>query len=218
MKWYEKGWVIFLWIIFFFPVGLFLLWKYAHCRNLTKMVITALFIVITPITILPVSENTSTVLGIIAIIIALAAIICYVHKIQKKYESIFINWNGKIHNTDEQGVRIYRTLHDNLSIHCFTENESAEVTGTSGEIYQVTFQNCTCPDFEKRQQPCKHMYFLAKELKKLSNFELQLFCKKPKNKRNGQKKEQYTVHGNKFDFIVTSYETEGKPTKKDKIK
>ena len=87
MKWYEKGWVIFLWIIFFFPVGLFLLWKYAHCRNLTKMVITALFIVITPITILPVSENTSTVLGIIAIIIALAAIICYVHKIQKKYEN-----------------------------------------------------------------------------------------------------------------------------------
>lgn len=134
-------------------------------------------------------------------------------KSSKKLGNVFNKWEKSIHDTPEQKIRVYRALHDNLSICRFTGNESAEIVGTSGEIYQVTLQNCTCPDFEERQQPCKHMYFLAKELKKVSKLDLQFYSEEPKK----QKKEQHTVHGNKFDFIVTSYETEERPTKRVKL-
>ena len=33
MKWYQKKWVIILFLIFFFPVGLFLLLKYGFQEN-----------------------------------------------------------------------------------------------------------------------------------------------------------------------------------------
>ena len=80
-------------------------------------------------------------------------------KSSKKLGNVFNKWEKSIHDTPEQKIRVYRALHDNLSICRFTGNESAEIVGTSGEIYQVTLQNCTCPDFEEKQQPCKHMYF-----------------------------------------------------------
>ena len=111
-------------------------------------------------------------------------------KSSKKLGNVFNKWEKSIHDTPEQKIRVYRALHDNLSICRFTGNESAEIVGTSGEIYQVTLQNCTCPDFEEKQQPCKHMYFLAKELKKVSNIDLQFYSEEPKK----QKKEQHNVH------------------------
>lgn len=43
MKWYEKGWVIFLLLLFFFPVGAFLLWKYGHWRKPAKIITTVIF-------------------------------------------------------------------------------------------------------------------------------------------------------------------------------
>ena len=30
--------------------------------------------------------------------------------------------------------------------------------------YEVSLESCTCPDFQRRQRPCKHMYRLAMEL------------------------------------------------------
>lgn len=30
----------------------------------------------------------------------------------------------------------------------------------TGEIYEVTYKHCTCPDFKKRFRPCKHIYAL----------------------------------------------------------
>ena len=39
----------------------------------------------------------------------------------------------------------------------------AEIKSTEN-IYTVTLCSCTCPDFEKRGKPCKHMLFLAYSL------------------------------------------------------
>ena len=39
----------------------------------------------------------------------------------------------------------------------------AAQTGTI-KNYVVTLESCTCPDFQRRQRPCKHMYRLAMEL------------------------------------------------------
>lgn len=42
MKWYERNVSIVLLLIFFFPVGLFLMWKYANWKPIAKMIVTAL--------------------------------------------------------------------------------------------------------------------------------------------------------------------------------
>lgn len=42
-KWYEKsGWIIF-WLIVFFPVGLFLMWKYSDWKKIIKLIISVFF-------------------------------------------------------------------------------------------------------------------------------------------------------------------------------
>lgn len=38
---------------------------------------------------------------------------------------------------------------------------SANVRGSSGNLYHVALDSCTCPDFQRRHIPCKHMYALA---------------------------------------------------------
>lgn len=43
-KWYQKtGWIIF-WLIFFFPVGLFLMWKYSSWKKPVKGIVSFLFV------------------------------------------------------------------------------------------------------------------------------------------------------------------------------
>lgn len=42
-KWYQKtGWII-VWLIMFFPVGIFLMWKYSNWKKFIKIAITAFF-------------------------------------------------------------------------------------------------------------------------------------------------------------------------------
>ena len=43
MKWYQKKWVIILFLLFFFPVGLFLLWKYGNFKKRTKTILAVVF-------------------------------------------------------------------------------------------------------------------------------------------------------------------------------
>lgn len=46
MKWYQKTWAIILFLIIFFPVGLFLMWKYSSWNKIIKGVITGFFVLI----------------------------------------------------------------------------------------------------------------------------------------------------------------------------
>lgn len=43
-------------------------------------------------------------------------------------------------------------------------NGKAKMQGSSSEPYYVTQTSCTCTDFARRRQPCKHMIRLAIEL------------------------------------------------------
>jgi micrococcal nuclease len=43
-KWYQKGWVIALLIVFFFPVGLFLMWRYTKWDRAIKGLISGFFL------------------------------------------------------------------------------------------------------------------------------------------------------------------------------
>lgn len=42
-KWYQTSWATILFLIFFFPVGLFLMWKYTGWPKVTKWVVTGVF-------------------------------------------------------------------------------------------------------------------------------------------------------------------------------
>lgn len=76
----------------------------------------------------------------------------------------FGNWNETLHNDYEQIKRIVfsqRIKSENVTVD--TSTQSAEIVGRDG-TYDVTLESCTCYDFESRQLPCKHMYYLAHEL------------------------------------------------------
>lgn len=45
-SWYEQTWAIVLLLIFFFPVGLFLMWKYSNWKKPVKIIITVIFALI----------------------------------------------------------------------------------------------------------------------------------------------------------------------------
>lgn len=45
-KWYEQTWVIVLFLIFFFPVGLFLMWRYAKWPTVVKIIVTVVIAVL----------------------------------------------------------------------------------------------------------------------------------------------------------------------------
>lgn len=44
------------------------------------------------------------------------------------------------------------------------QGPTARILGSSGEIYEVTLDHCTCFDFDAQRGPCKHIYKLAAEL------------------------------------------------------
>lgn len=45
---------------------------------------------------------------------------------------------------------------------------SVKLRGQSGDIYDVSLDSCTCEDYRRRKQPCKHMYKLAMYIGALS--------------------------------------------------
>ena len=47
----------------------------------------------------------------------------------------------------------------------------ASIRGSSGNVYRTTLSDCTCPDFQFRHTPCKHMYYLACDMGLLSTME-----------------------------------------------
>lgn len=59
MKWYEKGWVIFLLLLFVFPVGVFLLWKCGHWHKIIKVIATIFFGFVFLLVITPMPDETN---------------------------------------------------------------------------------------------------------------------------------------------------------------
>ncbi len=72
------------------------------------------------------------------------------------------NWPPEIHRDLEQIKRIEAGKKLSKKLRSVDPSgESAQVEGSSGEVYDVTLNECSCVDFERRGLPCKHMYLLA---------------------------------------------------------
>ena len=75
-------------------------------------------------------------------------------------------WNARwIHQSTDQFNRQLRAFESNSSPqHINYETKSCQIRGSNRTMYNVSLENCTCPDYVERQLPCKHMYQLADEL------------------------------------------------------
>ena len=78
-------------------------------------------------------------------------------------------WDVSIHNVVGQIQRAERALQSEGMRVCQYSSKSrfAKVEGDSHSNYLVSEKGCTCPDFCKRQLPCKHMYYLASAIPNL---------------------------------------------------
>ena len=73
-------------------------------------------------------------------------------------------WDESIHKADGQLDRIKRAADPNSHIALTRYDPSmgiAKMRGSGFNYYLVSGHRCSCPDFRKRQLPCKHMYYLA---------------------------------------------------------
>lgn len=80
-------------------------------------------------------------------------------------------WSEKIHDAGWQRIRLARSVTNEMVIEKRNLLGVATVFGSSGTRYKVTLRHCSCPDFQKRHLPCKHMYLLAEAAGVLSEDE-----------------------------------------------
>lgn len=74
----------------------------------------------------------------------------------------FGQWNAKVHAGQAQLERFEKAAHQPMAILSYNaQNGFAEIQGSGSDSYMTSLDECTCPDFEKRGRPCKHIYFLA---------------------------------------------------------
>jgi hypothetical protein len=85
------------------------------------------------------------------------------------------DWHPSVHKLNHQQARQHRAFTENITVEKVDRQENAAVVNN----YQTSLDNCTCPDFQERHLPCKHIYLLARELQKfvLSSEELRKFSK-----------------------------------------
>lgn len=74
-------------------------------------------------------------------------------------------WEESVHYSEKQAERLSRAVNDDLKIKYINQKHGCGfIIGTKGEQYNVFLDHCSCPDYKRRQKPCKHMYRLALEI------------------------------------------------------
>lgn len=85
---------------------------------------------------------------------------------------VFGPWDPSVHAAPGQYARFGRAVARPLSafskggsstrvLECSTKSGAVKVQGRMDRVYTVSLDCCTCPDFQERGLPCKHIYALA---------------------------------------------------------
>ena len=84
-----------------------------------------------------------------------------------KWQKPFGNWTKEQLLKKGQEDRYNKSIYDDIAIVSINKSAvTAEIRGTQGDVYDVTLDKCNCPDFKHRHLPCKHIYLLARNVKK----------------------------------------------------
>ena len=77
----------------------------------------------------------------------------------------FGEWNEKVHRGAAQSDRFEKAGHEGLGLISYdVDSGTAKISGSTGTEYTTALDYCSCPDFDKRSKPCKHIYFLALQM------------------------------------------------------
>ena len=77
----------------------------------------------------------------------------------------FGEWNEKVHRGAAQSDRFEKPGHEGLGLISYdVDSGTAKISGSTGTEYTTALDYCSCPDFDKRSKPCKHIYFLALQM------------------------------------------------------
>ena len=100
---------------------------------------------------------------VVCLVIIIAGIIPMVPDIlylKKDAPVLWEKWRFVEGNADE--TRKWRAQNGELTPLYIDETvKFGKFASSDGKPYRTTLVKCTCPDFQKRQVPCKHMYYLA---------------------------------------------------------
>lgn len=128
-------------------------------------------------------------------------------------------WDDSIHHADGQAERIKRAATQEFSILETSSDCVYDVCSGSGNVYHVSLENCTCPDFSHRKLPCKHMYYLAMNQGcfDVAAYEPKAQNSKPKRKMQTGKLSSADIASCKDTFIAFDVETTGLSPDADRI-
>lgn len=83
-----------------------------------------------------------------------------VHLFSSRSNNEWSQWSDVCGEAAEARKR--RALNGELTpVHINPKAKTGTFAGSDGGQYRTTLSGCTCPDFQKRKVPCKHMYYLA---------------------------------------------------------
>lgn len=101
-------------------------------------------------------EGVITLIGI-AVILVLSA----VKTINTPASVIWSKWAG-VPPSEAQIRRLERGIECGFTPRKVDlDAKYAVIVGSGQKAYKTTLTKCTCPDFQERKLPCKHMYYLA---------------------------------------------------------
>ena len=78
-------------------------------------------------------------------------------------ESAFVFDKTAIDDTLLDKNQFLKTIKEDITV-ISPVQIAATIRGASGHTYSTTLRSCSCPDFQIRKRPCKHMYKLAEHL------------------------------------------------------
>ena len=114
--------------------------------------------------------DTEALLGAaILIVIAVALIASVIKTINTPASVLWRKW-ADVPMNDAQLRRLERGIECGFTPQKVNlDAKFAIITGSEMNPYKTTLTRCTCPDFKKRNLPCKHMYFLALQTEAIYN-------------------------------------------------
>lgn len=89
------------------------------------------------------------------------------HKFSRDFERVgWGRWGYDVHIMPDQRDRMGRAIYSKKMklLEYDPDCHTARVLGEQGGEYLIDERGCSCPDFQKRLLPCKHMYFAAMEI------------------------------------------------------
>jgi len=110
------------------------------------------------------AQKTASILAVVLLCWGTAAVLCIsAHRylaapLSRQWEK----WAGR-HDTPSQQKRMRRAKKPAFTLVSLDRDLAAAVI-QDDHRYRTTLTYCSCSDYQKRHLPCKHMYFLAREL------------------------------------------------------